>query len=100
MISPMGTISGLEDIQVTTHGSGLTSQVSTLIMTTVSAIHNAYYKLLVTLVKAGLVPTAVQHPMSITLFASLCKKYLVEMGNKVKAINLGAKALVVLVCKK
>ena len=84
MVFPMGTISGLEDIQVTTHGSGLTSQALTLIMTTVSAIHNAYYKLLVTLVKAGLVPTAVHHPMSITLFASLCKKYLMQIKTKPK----------------
>ena len=89
MISPMGTISGLEDIQVTTHRSGLTSQVLTLIMTTVSAIHNAYYKLLVTLVKAGLVPTAVQHLMSITLFASLCKKYFMEI--KIKPLILEPK---------
>ena len=81
MISPKGTISGLEDIQVTAHGSGQTLQVLTLIMTTVSVIHNAYYKLLVTLDKAGLVPIAVHHPMSISLFASSCKKYVFH-GNK------------------
>ena len=68
MILLMETATGLVVILRTAHGSGLTLQALTLIITTVSAQIIAFTKIRVTMDQAGQVPLAVHQIL--TLFVS------------------------------
>ena len=68
----METATGLEVILRTAHGSGLTLQALTLIMTTVPALINALSNHPVTMDQAGQVLIAAHQVMSITLSVSKC----------------------------
>ena len=71
----METATGLAVIlRASAHGSGLTLQALTLIMTTVPALINALSNHPVTMDQAGQVHIAAHQVMSITLFVSKCCK--------------------------
>ena len=70
MILPMEIIIGLEAIRRIAHGSGLTLQALTMIVTTTTAQVNAFFKLVVAMDRAGQVLIAVAQVMNITLFVS------------------------------
>ena len=72
MILQMETATGLVVILRTAHGSGLTSQASTMKMHTVLAQVGAFSKMVTVMDKAGLVLTAVNQVqvMNIPLFVS------------------------------
>ena len=70
MILPMVTVTGLEAILRTAHGSGLTLQVLTIMLTTAWTSINALFKSVVTMDMVGQVLIAVVQIMNITLFVS------------------------------